>query len=237
MVSKEAFKKIRKETEEKIIKFLSEWDKSGYNQDEYRERFSKMSDSEFILWMEKMRDGDAFISFELDGRSSIPSVEFIENIGKKYGIELSEYVVMPFRSNDPNKPMVTMTKVPIIKIMVKRLQQLVEKKNSISGDNKSINPLTGQVTGNSKSAKWSNTQTYAATTTNQANVNKEFLGPRADDEVSKKQMIDQIEKYGNVNLSDLDILPHNKQSLNTVEVFLRGAGIDTDITSDGGFRK
>lgn len=232
MVSKEQFKKIRKEMETRICLFMDEWDKSKYNSNDWRERFSKMSDSEFILFMEKIKNGESHLSYELGSRNEIPSIEFIERIGKKYGIPLMEHVILPFRGTK-DSPMVTYKRCPILYITTRRLQQLVEKKNSISGDNNSINPLTGQVTGNSKAAKWSNTQTYAAATTNQVNVNKEFLGPRADDEVSKKQMIDQIEKYGNVSLDQLDIMAHNKQSLNTLEVFMRGAGIDIDITSDG----
>lgn len=232
MVSKEQFKKIRKEMETRICLFMDEWDKSKYNSNDWRERFSKMSDSEFILFMEKIKNGEAHLSYELGDRKDRPEIERIEQISKKYNIPLTEYVIMPFRGTKEN-PMVTHTKCPILYLTIRRQQQLVEKKNSISGDNNSVNPLTGQVTGNSKAAKWSNTQTYAAATTNQVNVNREFLGPRADDEVSKRQMIDQIEKYGSVSLEQLDIMAHNKQSLNTVEVFMRGAGIDVDIATDG----
>lgn len=232
MASSEKLKRARKKAEMKILQFISEWDKSGYNINEYKEVFSKMSDAEFLVWMEQLRDGKAHLHYEINGREKPPTVDTIENIGKKYGVSLKEFVILPFRSSDPNKPMVTKGKVPILMIPVRRLQQMVEKKNSISGDNDCVNPITGQVTGASKSAKWSNSQTFSVATTDQVHVNKEFLGPRADDEVSKREMIDQIEKYGRVRLEDLDIKPHNKQSLNTTYVFLRAAGLDTDVASD-----
>lgn len=233
MASKEKFKLARAKAEKKILEFINDWgDKTGYNINAYKEMFKKMSDSEFYLWMEKIRDGKAYLHFEINGRDKPIPIDFIEAVGKKWGVMLREYVMMPYRSSDPNKPMVTKTRVPILKLTVRRLQQMAEKKNSIAGDNSSINPITGQVTGNSKSAKWSNSQTYSAATTNMVNVNKEFLGPRADDEVSKREMIDRIEKYGKVSMSDLTLLPHNKQTLKTVDSFLTAAGLDTDIASD-----
>lgn len=232
MVSKEKIVKYRKEAEDKILNFIREWDKTGYNESIYRDKFKKMSNADFILWMEKLRDNKEYLHYEIGNRKDIPTIDYIESVAKKYGTELCEYVVLPYRSEDPNLPMVTKTKVPIIKVTVRRLQQIVSKKNSISSDTSSVNPILGQVTGDSKSAKWSTAETCSATALGLTNINKEFLGPRSDDDVSKRQMIEQIDKYGHVSLDNLDIHAHNKQSLNTVEVFLKSVGIVTDISRD-----
>jgi hypothetical protein len=44
------------------------------------------------------------------------------------------------------------------------------------------------------------------------------------------QMLHLIEEHGEVSLSELDIQPKNKQALATLQVFLRGIGIDVKIS-------
>ena len=106
---------------------------------------------------------------------------------------------------------------------------MVSKKNSASGDIDKINPLVGTVTSDSKSAGMNDTQTFGLIATGQTSTIKELLGPRADDEKSKQQMLHRIEEHGSVSLKDLHVTPRNKQALNTLSVFLKSVGIKIDI--------
>lgn len=222
--------KQRKIAEDKLIQFMNELDPSGYNGETYRIAFSKMSDKEFTDMCKNMISTDD-INFSLDiktlgkGKDEIDMPK-VKAVAKKYDIPLEEYLVMPFR-NPKGSPTVTMTRVPIIYCPVRRFfQQMLQHKNAISNDNSKINPLTGQVTGEDKTASTTNVQTYALAVSNQTNSIKEFLGPRSDDSVSKQQMLSIIEKTGKVRLGDLDIKTHNKQAINTVETFMKAACID-----------
>ena len=236
-VSAEQFKKIRKKYEENIYKLMDDIDPSGFNADTYRIAFAKMSDKQFIDLMKKYIEQDDLNLFidinQLEKKKSDNmTLEKIKAIADKWKISLFEYVFMPFR-NPRGKPMCTLTKVPIIYCPIRRFfQQMLQHKNSISNSSDHINPLTGQVVQEDKTASTTNVQTYALAATNQINALKEFLGPRADDQISKQQMLNTIVSTGDVRLSDLDIRTHNKQAVNTTEVFCKAAGLEVKFSGN-----
>ena len=236
-VSAEQFKKIRKKYEENIYKLMDDIDPSGFNADTYRIAFAKMSDKQFIDLMKKYIEQDDLNLFvdinQLEKKKSDNiTLEKIKAIADKWTISLFEYIFMPFR-NPKGKPMCTLTKVPIIYCPIRRFfQQMLQHKNSISNSSDHINPLTGQVVQEDKTASTTNVQTYALAATNQTNALKEFLGPRADDQISKQQMLNTIVSTGDVRLSDLDIRTHNKQAVNTTEVFCKAAGLEVKFSGN-----
>lgn len=236
-VSAEQFKKIRKKYEENIYKLMDDIDPSGFNADTYRIAFAKMSDKQFVDLMKRYIEQDDLNLFvdinQLEKKKSDNiTLEKIKAIADKWKISLFEYVFMPFR-NPKGKPMCTLTKVPIIYCPIRRFfQQMLQHKNSISNSSDHINPLTGQVVQEDKTASTTNVQTYALAATNQTNALKEFLGPRADDQISKQQMLNTIVSTGDVRLSDLDIRTHNKQAVNTTEVFCKAAGLEVKFSGN-----
>lgn len=236
-VSAEQFKKIRKKYEQLIYDMMDDMDPSGFNTDTYAIAFSKMSDKQFIDLMKRyIAEDDLNLSIDINQlekkKSDNMTLEKIKAIADKWKISLFEYVFMPFR-NPKGKPMCTLTKVPIIYCPIRRFfQQMLQHKNSISNSSDHINPLTGQVVQEDKTASTTNVQTYALAATNQNNALKEFLGPRADDQVSKQQMLNTIVSTGDVRLSDLDIQTHNKQAVNTTEVFCKAAGLEVKFSGN-----
>ena len=236
-VSAEQFKKIRKKYEENIYKLMDDIDPSGFNADTYRIAFAKMSDKQFIDLMKKYIEQDDLNLFvdinQLEKKKSDNiTLEKIKAVADKWKISLFEYIFMPFR-NPKGKPMCTLTKVPIIYCPIRRFfQQMLQHKNSISNSSDHINQLTEQVVQEDKTASTTNVQTYALAATNQTNALKEFLGPRADDQISKQQMLNTIVSTGDVRLSDLDIRTHNKQAVNTTEVFCKAAGLEVKFSGN-----
>lgn len=225
---------IRKKYENKLYELLNDFDPSGFNTKKYKEAFSKMSNAEFLNMAKTMLDPehDDFIFSidinEMDRGKDELTLEKVRKISEKWKIPLEEYVIMPFRNpNDPEHPMVTMTPIPIVYCQIRRFfQQMLQHKNAISNDNSKINPITGQVTSEDKTAATTNVQTYGLTVVNERKCLKEFLGPRSDDSDSKQEMLTEIEKTGTVRLDDLNIKTHNKQAINTTEVFLKAACLD-----------
>ena len=65
------------------------------------------------------------------------------------------------------------------------------------------------------------------------NALKEFLGCRADDNVNRLQLYKQIAQYGYCQLAQVETELKNKTTLNTIDTFLLGAGIKSDLITDG----
>lgn len=65
------------------------------------------------------------------------------------------------------------------------------------------------------------------------NTLKELNGPRSDDMQMKQEMLQDIALNGYVSLNDMDSDVNNKTTLNTVNVFLLGMGLDSDLVTSG----
>ena len=59
------------------------------------------------------------------------------------------------------------------------------------------------------------------------------MGPRADDRVMELEMLDQINKNGYTELDTLTNHLENKTTLVTLDVYLLGMGIKTDLITNG----
>ena len=219
----------RVKAEKAIYDLMDSFDPSKYNSDAYRKLFDEMSEADFKKYMSELYKEETYISFEADTASRKLTLEDIFTICEKRGFRTHKYVM--YRDNKKEDGTCSVTPHPalILYIPVKRLQQMVSKKNSASGDIDKINPLVGTVTSDSKSAGINDTQTFGLIATGQKSTIKEFLGPRADDLKSKQQMLHRIEEFGTVSLKDLHIIPKNKQSIQTMIVFLRSVGIDVKV--------
>jgi hypothetical protein len=170
-------------------------------------------------------DFKLFIEFGLLDKKSSPSLKKIKAIADKRKVDLVEYVEFPYKRPDhPDDPPISATKIPVIYSVVRQLQQLLDKKNSMSSNTDSTNALTGQVTGSSKAATVGNMQSISLITSNQLKVIKEMHGPRSDDFEAKLKMIDKIETDGDYDIDDIKTRPEDKQALETMRVMLVGAG-------------
>jgi hypothetical protein len=214
--------------ENKIYKLMSDLDPSNYNTNVYKNYFSGLTDEQFKTFAYNLymkEDFNLFIEMGLLDKKNSPSLKKIKDIAKKRNVELFEYVEFPFKRPDhPDNPPISSTKIPVIYSVVRQLQQLLDKKNSMSSNTDSTNALTGQVTGESKAATVGNMQTISLITSNQLKVVKEMHGPRSDDFESKLKMIDKIESEGEYDVDDIPTRPENKQSLETMRVMLIGSG-------------
>ncbi len=223
----EAFKKVRAKYEKLVYNLYDRLDPVGFNAERYKKFFNNLSDKQFVEFAKKMLTQDYFIfSFDIDEMNDKLTLAELKDIADENDIKLEEYIILPYRNNN-KQPMVSLTRVPVIYCQIKRFfHQILQEKNSIASKNDKINPLTGQVINEDKTASTTNIQTYGLTVLNQKNTLKELLGPRADDPVSKADMMSQIENSGVYRMDNSIILTENKQAVNTAETFAKAAGID-----------
>lgn len=227
----------RKKFEAKVFTLMNDLDPTGYNAQLYKDSFSKMSDKDFISMCKNMiSQDDMNLSFEIKQLASEKegriTLEKLKNVAEKHDIKLVDYVFMPFR-NPGGEPMCTLTRVPILYSPLRRFfQQMLIHKNSISNNNSKINPLTGQVINEDKTASTTNIQTYSLTITNRSSALKEYLGPRADDPIAKQEMLSQIENTGGFRLADTNMQTHNRRSIKTAEAFAKAAGVIMEFAGD-----
>lgn len=227
-------KATRNKMEKLIYDTMSALDPSKTSADKYKNMFKKMSDTEFDRYFKALfSNEDEYLVLDIIDYERTLTIENIEKAAKVIDIPLFEKVVMPFLSPDENQPVLSKYEVPVGYIHCKRVQQFLRKKNSTSTDIGMRSALSGQVMGKDKNARDSDQENNALVTLGAENILRELMGPRADDPVMKDQMYSNIAKNGYVSLEDLDSDVKNKVTLNTVDVFFTGMGINTDLVTPG----
>ena len=223
----------RLEIEKLIYDTFNELDPTGVNTRKFKEMFSTMSNEKFAQYMKKFLADDTenfildIVDFERDVK-----MEHCEAAAKVIGIPLMETVFMPHITMDKNNVVATKEKCLVGYLNVKRTQQMVQKKNAVSISNEKKSALTGQVVNKDKNARDTDIEASMLVALGADKILQEFHGPRSDDPVMKRQMNKSISTKGYVLLDELDNLPTNKVTLNTVNAFLLGAGIKSDLISD-----
>ena len=231
------FKAARQNAEEKIYKLMDELEgsKNGFNSSTYKAYFSGLSDKEFSVFMNRLANEEwfnLFFEIKMNDKSKTPNMKRIKQVLDKYHIPMTEYCVYPYKSVDKENSPISDTPVPVFYETVRPLQQLLDKKQAYSSDRDHVNILTNQVTGSSKSSTLSNMQSIALTTSNQTDVVKELLGPRADDNVSKEKMLQQIMNEGKFDINSIAVRTKDKQSIETVRCMLIAAGYQVAFGND-----
>jgi len=220
----------RKQIEDMVIKTFSILDKSDINTEKYKNFFKKFStNKEFYEWVREFLDGDDNFYMEILPYDNEPELKDIKKAADYLGIPLEEYIIY----NDEERQYTSKHPVSVGYLNLKRVQQILFKKNSYSLDISQRNLKTNQVTGDSKTARITDSENYALTTYGNDEALKEFFGARADDQVKKMQMFKDISTQGYVNLKDLSSDIEDRQTLNTTDVYFLGLGINTDLVTPG----
>lgn len=219
--------------EKLIYDTFSALDPSGVNTDKYKALFSGMSDAEFEKYMKAfLKDDNEQFTLDIVEFEHDLKMDYCEKAAKVLGIPLMEYVFMPHLTMDKSRVVVSKEKCLVSYINVKRTQQTLHKKNGLSVGNDKVSALTGQVVRKDKNARVSDIEGSMLVSLGAESILQEFYGPRADDPVMKRQMNQSIATKGYVMLDELENLPTNKVTLNTVNTYLLGMGLKSDIVSD-----
>lgn len=227
-------KKKRKEMEDLIYKVFDALDPSGSNTTRYKDLFKSMSDAQFDNFFKNLfKDNDEYLILDVSDYDRDLRIEHVEEAAKILNVPLFEKVVMPFVNGDPNNPVVSKYEVPVGYIHIKRVQQILSKKNTTSTEISSRSALTGQVVGKDKNAKESDQENFALVTLDATDTLREFMGPRADDMIMKNEMYSSIAQKGYVSLDTLTNDVKNKTTLNTLDVYLISMGIKSDLITEG----
>lgn len=222
--------KKRKRIESLVLKSMSGLDRTGKTTESYREQFKDMDDAGFDRFIRGLKAGENFY-MEIQPHDNEPTLDDIKAVAVDLGVELEQYVYYPDQLVD-GKPVRTRYKVPVGYLHIKRLQQVLSKKNSLSTDIGQRNSLTNQATGDSKVSRNSDSETYALTLQNADSMIMELNGPRADNMRAKNQMLNSISQKGFVSLEELESDRENNKTLLVIDAYLLAAGIKSDLVTN-----
>jgi hypothetical protein len=220
----------RKRIEELVLETVRRIDNSKMdNFKRYEAMFKFMNDADFEKWASSMgkKLDDTIQMFQLPFEEM--KLSQIKDAAEYLKIPLEEYIW--FRHHDP-EGIRTKMKVPVGFVHIKRVQQLLAKKNKYALDVEETELKTGQVKGESKVTSVTDPETFALTAINADAALREFLGPRADAQISKNQMYAQISQDGFATLEGLSKDVSQSTTLNTIDTYLLASGIRSDLVTN-----
>lgn len=225
-----AIKDRRKVFMDYLDAIMNTLDPSGTNSKLYHEKFDKMSDNQFDSYIKRFFEDEKqnfyleIVEYERD-----LTMEQINACSELMGVPLYERIALPYLTADKENILVSKTKVPVGFIHEKRMPQTLMKKSAASIKIDKRNPKTGQVVGEDKNARNSDSEVYSLATLGAMNALREFMGPRSDDMKAKNEMYAEIAKNGYVSLEELSDDPYSKISLNTFDVYFLMQGLRTNM--------
>lgn len=224
----------RKKFMNHLTKVMNLLDPTGTNAKIYQEKFESMTDAQFDRYIRAFfKDEKDQFYLEIVEYERDLTIENIQKCADYMKVPLLERIALPYLTEDPDNVIVTPHPVPVGYIHDKRMPQTLMKKSAGSTTIQKRSAITGQVTGTDKNARNSDLETYSMAAIKANAGLTEFMGPRADNELAKRQLYNQIAKNGYVSLQDLDLQdPYYKTALNTFNAYYLMQGIQTNLITD-----
>lgn len=211
--------KNRKAAEASILSDLEEILPGSANVNIYKRRFLEMTDAEFEQMILRIEAGE-FILPIIAPEAQAPAIDVGRNIdtAKRWGVKLFERVWMdgqygadPYLSND---------EYLIVLMPLKRQAQFLTKKISIPEDSRTIDNMTGQVTGRSKGSKISYVEMQVLNSQDLRNSIMEFQKPKGGDLTAYNAMAHSLTTTGGASLTSLNALGSRARSIDSLSIHL-----------------
>lgn len=217
--------KQRLEAERLIYKIMDTIDPSETNKQYWMEQFADMTDAQFKTYISR----PMWAFFQTGAFHKEPSMDNIRKALKELRVPLIESVYMPYKYKDKDGNPVKTKPCLVIYLNVKRLKQMLTKKNKISTDNSIRDMKTGQLTGVSKGGRESDREVESLMISSLDDTAKELLRARADAMEDKEIMNNTIKNLGQVYLKDLPADPTDELGKNNLSESFIGAQLYTNL--------
>ena len=221
--------KKRKEAEDLIYKVMDTADKSHTNSDYYRNLFSKMSDDEFLEFCKRRLP----FRFHFETFHNEPKMHEIIDAFKVLNKPLLERVKLPYvYVNSKGEPVETQECI-VIYIHLKRMKQMLTKKNHTSIHIDKRDMKTGLLISDDKGGKETDREFESLATMGLDYTIEEFARSRADAMEAKAQMQNAVLTKGFVSDEDISLGKTDSIAKNLFNAYLIGAHIHSNLVDFG----
>ena len=220
------------EKKKKVLAYLKQKlapiDPNGVNYKRYEKLFNDMNDKQFDQFMVNMRDGKW--EFHIVVPNMGPKFSLHDLLKAADGVDLKVFHRIWLTDSATGKRYLSRAEYPILKLPIRRMQQFLDKKLSVPDNDKTIDGLTGQVTGDDKSASISAPEIQAINARGLKVVLNELVTVRGGDIANYGEARRQMEEQGSISLGSLDASSISRTAKIT-EVLLQAMHIESNLTS------
>lgn len=220
-----SLKEQRDKAEALIYKVLDTVDKSKTNSDYYRKIFANMTDEDFLKFCKRRLP----FRFHQELFTIEPKMHEIFDAFKVLGKPLLERVKLPYVYTNQDGVPVESQEALVIYIHMKRMKQMLTKKNNTAMNIEKRDMKTGLLVGEDKGGKETGREFESLAVMGLEYTMDEFARPKADAMSAMSQMANTIMSKGFVSMDDLQIAKDDSLGKNMLNVYLIGAHIHSNL--------
>ena len=215
----------RKQAEELIYQVYDKIDPSHTNSDYYRKMFASMDDEQFKKFCSRRLP----FRFHEEVFKIEPKMYEIVEAFKVLGKPLLEKVNLPHVYVNKDGVPVKSKEALILVINIKRMKQMITKKNNTAIDIDKRDMKTGLLIGEDKGGKETDREFMSLATMGMEYTMDEFARPKADAMAAMAQMSNTILAKGYVSAKDIQVAKSDSLGKNMLNVYLMGAHIHSNL--------
>lgn len=218
----------RQAAEQHILKYVAQLIPNGHNTEIYTKLFASMNDDEFEAFISDLETGKRFLvvidpNFSNSGLNIENNLRIAEELGHSF------FESLWIENKDDQLTYLTPIKYLVVDLPLKRASQLLVKKISVPDHNRTVDTLTGQVTGESKGAKISYPELQVCSAMGLDNTMVELMKYRGGDNKGLIAMNTMLSKLGRANLKTLSNYASGVESSRTLKTFLTAAHLKSTL--------
>jgi hypothetical protein len=218
----------RKAAEAEALKWIGMLLPGSSNVDIYKQRFAAMSDEAFEAYIQQLDSDEEILSLIAPNLDDLNLT--IENnlaVAEKLGHTFFERCWL----TDPKTGVEYLTPIKylIVDLSLRRQQQLLQKKISIPDNNRHVDELTGQPTGDSQGSKLSFPETQVLYAQGLDRALEELLKFRGGDTKAFQAMNRSIIDTGGVSLDAIKRVRTKVKSTETLSTFLSSMHLSNNV--------
>lgn len=218
----------RKAATAECLKWFNELVPGGQVVADTEKVLNSLSDEEFDLYMQQLESGEEILSMAIPNLGTDRlEMERLLAVGDKLNHDFFERLWL----TDAKSGTVYLTPVKylVVDLPLRRQQQLLTKKISIPDDNKHVDELTGQVTGDSKGASLSGPELQLLRSQGLDRPILEMIKPRGGDEKARRAIYRQIIETGSASLDSVLGTGSRVKSTETLSTLLKGMHLNNNL--------
>lgn len=221
-------KKARSTCEKLIYDCFNKLDPTGQNTEYYKKKFAKMSDNEFKKFFEQ----DFPLKFQTKVFEIDPKIEDImSTLSDILHVPVMEPLNMPFFYTNKNGESVRSKDALVVYLPLKRLKQMVQKKQGFSVNISKRDYRTGLLIDTDKNGNSTDREFESLVVYGLDDTLSELSTYRADAMNAKNKFYSEINNKGFVYQADVDIDSDDSISRHLISSYLLGCHINTNLVN------
>lgn len=221
-------KKARAKCEKLIYDCMNKLDSTGQNTEWYKKKFAKMSDSEF----KKFFDQDFPLKFQTKVFEVEPKIEDIISVLENIlHVPVNEELNMPFIYRNKEGVPVKSKPALVVYLPLKRLKQMVQKKQGFSVDIAKRDYRTGLLIDTDKNGNSTDREFESMVVYGMDETIHELSTYRADAMNAKSKFYSDINTKGMVYQRDIEVEDDDSIARNLISAYLLGCHINSNLVN------